>query len=143
MKATEVIVARGHRNVLATNRHTFEITAESHLTRRGDCVIAVAANKSVGDFNDEFKQLLRQEDARLTIVIEAGSARDVAAARGDPRLTLTHPANSVVRKSTYVCNRTLAVNADKAAQGLSRQLVEKLKNPQQRVDIILTVEATW
>jgi hypothetical protein len=43
----------------------------------------------------------------------------------------------VVRKSDYVCNRTLAVHADKAAQDLPKALVEKLKNPQQKVKITL------
>jgi hypothetical protein len=35
------------------------------------------------------------------------------------------------------------VKLDKAAKDLSRQLVEELKNPQQRVDITLSVEAAW
>ena len=122
------------------NRNTFEITRESHLSRRGDCIIAVASNKGVGDLSDEFKRLLRQGDARLTIRIEAGSIEDVVTSRGDPRLILTHCTDSVVRKSNYVCSRTLAVKADKAAVDLSRQLVKKLKSPQQRVDIALTIE---
>ena len=45
----------------------------------------------------------------------------------------------VIRKSDYVCERTLAVGADKAANDLSRALVEKLKNPKQEVRISLTV----
>jgi hypothetical protein len=140
MRATEVIIAKGHKNILATNRNTLEITGESHLSRRGDCIIAVASNKGVGDLSDEFKRLLRQGDARLTIRIEAGSIEDVVTSRGDPRLILTHCTDSVVRKSNYVCSRTLAVKADKAAVDLSRQLVKKLKSPQQRVDIALTIE---
>ncbi|MBM4400405.1 MAG: DUF371 domain-containing protein, partial [Crenarchaeota archaeon] len=54
-----------------------------------------------------------------------------------PQLTLSHPTDMVIRKSDYVCNRTLAVHADKAAQDLSRELVEKLRNPQQKVKITL------
>jgi hypothetical protein len=46
----------------------------------------------------------------------------------------------VVRRSSYVCDRTLAIKAGKAANDFSRCLVEKLKNPWQRVDITLTVE---
>jgi hypothetical protein len=38
-----------------------------------------------------------------------------------------------------VDNRTLAVQADKAALDLSRDLVEKLKNPKQKVKITLEV----
>ena len=140
MQAREVIIAKGHKNILATNRNTVEITRESHLSKRGDCIIAVASNKGVGDLSDGFKRLLRQDAARLTVRIEAGSAEDVVTGWGDPRLVLTHFTDSVVRKSNYVCSRTLAVRADKAAVDLSRQLVEKLKNPQQRVDIALIIE---
>jgi hypothetical protein len=52
---------------------------------------------------------------------------------------LTHPTDVVVRKSDYFCSRTLAVRADKAASDLSRELVEKLKNPKQETKITLTV----
>ncbi|MDX1814121.1 MAG: DUF371 domain-containing protein, partial [Candidatus Bathyarchaeia archaeon] len=45
------------------------------------------------------------------------------------------------RKSDYVCSRTLAIHADKAAQDLSRGLVEKLKNPKQKMKITLEVRA--
>jgi hypothetical protein len=45
----------------------------------------------------------------------------------------------VVRKSDYTSSRTLAVHADKAAKDISRELVEKLKNPAQKAKITLTV----
>jgi len=59
---------------------------------------------------------------------------------GSSRLILSHPTDIVVRKSDFICHRTLAVKADKAACDLSRALVEKLKNPEQVVKITLTVE---
>ena len=43
----------------------------------------------------------------------------------------------VIRKSSYICNRTLAIKADKAAADLSRSLVEKLRKPKQNVEIKL------
>jgi hypothetical protein len=45
----------------------------------------------------------------------------------------------VVRKSSYIDDRTLAVNADKAAADLPRKLVEKLQNPKQKARITLKV----
>jgi hypothetical protein len=45
----------------------------------------------------------------------------------------------VVRKSSYVDDRTLAISADKAAADLSRELVEKLRNPKQKARITLKV----
>lgn len=139
MEASEVIIAYGHENVQATHRSTFEITKESHLSKRGDCIIAVSANKGLAELSDIFKEILRRCGSKLTILIEAGGASDVINAFGSPLLTLTHPTEMVVRKSGYVCRRTLAIQADKAACDLSKALVEKLKIPGEEVRITLTV----
>jgi len=76
----------------------------------------------------------------MTMLIEAGGIVEAVNAFGSPRLILKHPTDIVVRKSSYVCNRTLAIKADKAACDLSRKLVERLKDPKQKVKITLTVE---
>jgi hypothetical protein len=83
---------------------------------------------------------LRKENARITLLIETGEIVDAVNAFGSPKLILAHPTDMVVRKSGYVCNRTLAIQADKAALDLSRKLVEKMKNPEQKVKITLTVK---
>ncbi|MFW6117532.1 MAG: DUF371 domain-containing protein [Thermoproteota archaeon] len=140
MEITEVISAYGHGNVQATHRSTLEVTKEEWLTKRGDCIIAVAADKGMNDFKPEFKKCLSRENAELEMSIQVGGVKEVVKARGDSRLILSHSTDMVVRKSDYICSRTLAVRADKAAQDLPRRLVEKLKNPKQRVEIVLTVK---
>lgn len=140
MKAAETITAWGHENILATNMNTFEITKDTYLTKRGDCIIAVAADKGVKDLSYKFKKILRKTNAKLTIVIQADDEKEVVEAWGNPKLTFNHPTDLVVRKSNYICDRTLAIKADKAAKDFSRNLVAKLKNPQQKVDITLAVE---
>ena len=137
MEVTEIILGYGHENIQAMHKTTFEITKEAQLSRRGDCIIAVSANKTMTDFSSEFKENLRKENAKITILIEVGDAAEVVNAFGSPRLILTHPTDMVVRKSNYICNRTLAIQADKAACDLSRKL--KLRNPKQKVKITLTV----
>jgi hypothetical protein len=140
MQITECITAFGHKNVKATHRTTLEITKEKELSVRGDCIVAVLADKGFFDLKPEFKELLRRENAKLTIVIDAGGVTDMVKAFGSPRLILSHPMDMVIRKSDYICHRTLAVKADKAACDLSKALVEKLMNPKQVVKITLTVE---
>ena len=139
MEITEIISASGHKNIQATHRTTFEITKETYLSKKGDCIIAVAADKALNDLSPEFKENLRKEDAKLTILIETDEIAEVTRASGTPQLILTHRTNMVVRKSNYVCSRTLAIHADKAACDLSRKLVEKLKKPEQKVKITLTL----
>ncbi|MDH7477794.1 MAG: DUF371 domain-containing protein [Candidatus Bathyarchaeota archaeon] len=140
MEIKEVIFAYGHKNIQATHPTTLEITREEKLSKRGDCIIAVSADKALADLNAELKDSLRREKAKISLLIEAGEAADVVNAFGGQKLILTHPTDMVVRKSGYICSRTLAIQADKAAIDLSRNLVEKLKNPEQKVKITLTVK---
>lgn len=139
MDHSETVFAVGHENVRATHETTLEITKEKLLSRQGDCIIAISADKAVVNLSREFKDGLRKPNARVTLMIEAEGIVEEVKAHGSPRLLLSHPTDIVVRKSDYVCSRTLAVRADKAASDLSRELVEKLRNPRQKVKITLTL----
>ena len=136
---TETIVGYGHENIQATHRATLEFTKDAHVSRNGDCILVVSADKAPRDLSFEFKEALNNSNAKLTIIIEADGVTEQVQAQGNPHLALTHPTEMVIRKSDYVSDRTLAVHADKAAKDLSRELVEKLKNPHQKVKITLTV----
>jgi len=138
-KTLETIWAYGHKNLQATHPTTLMITKDPHLLPSGDCIVAVAANKAVADLNPEFKHALNQPNAKLTILIEADNTCETIEASGSTELQLTHLTDIVIRKSNFVCNRTLAIQADKASNNLSRTLIEKLKNPQQKIKITLTL----
>jgi hypothetical protein len=137
----EIVFGYGHENIQATHKTTLEFTKDPHLSKKGDCIAAVAADKALADLTAEFKEKLRKPNAKLTITIEANGITERVNARGSPKLILTHLTDMVIRKSEYVCSRTLAVHADKAAQDLPRDLVEKLKKPEQKVKITLVVRA--
>jgi hypothetical protein len=137
---TVVVSARGHENVEATHKTTFEITKKAALTKQGDCIIAVKASRAAIDLPSEFKQATRKDGTRITITIEAGELKEVVQAKGSPQLKFTHPTDLVVRKSNYVCSRTLAIGADKVAKDFSKKLVEKLRAPNQEITVTLTVE---
>ena len=139
MEVVECIHAYGHRNIQATHRTTLEITKENELTRKGDCIIAVSADKALINLNSRFKDALRKKGAKVTILIEAGAVVDTIDASGSGNLILTHPTDMVLRKSGYVCSRTLAIRANKAACDLSTELVQRLRNPWQKVNVTLTV----
>jgi hypothetical protein len=136
----EAVFGYGHENMQATHKTTLEFTKDPHLTKKGNCIVTVAADKSLADLTAEFKENLRKPHAKLTITIEANGIIEQVNAEGSPQLILTHPTDMVIRKSDYVCNRTLAVHADKAACDLSRELVEKMKKPEQKVKITLAVQ---
>ena len=140
MEKTDVITAYGHSRIRSTHRTTFEITKQKHLTERGNCIVAVKSDKAVADLSREFKEAARRPDAEITITIEAGEEKETVKAKGDPRLSLVDPTDIVIRKSSYICNRTLAVKADKAAADISRRLIEQLRDPDQTVKVALTVK---
>jgi hypothetical protein len=135
----EVVFGYGHENIRATHRATLEFTKDKHLSKKGDCIVAVATDKALADLSPKFKENLRKPNARLTVLIEADGIAEQVQAHGSQQLILSHPTDAIIRKSDYICSRTLAVRADKAANDLPRELVEKLKNPQQQVKIRLTV----
>ncbi len=141
LREVEKIIAFGHNLIKSTHKTTFEITKDHYLTEKGDCIIAVKANKAARDLSEKFKETARKPNAKITIIIEAAGEREIIRAFGDPNLTFTHPTDMVVRKSSYVCDRTIAIKADKAACDFSRNLIEKLRNPKQEVRITLIAEA--
>ena len=123
----ETVRARGHENVTSRHRTTLEFTKGEHLTPRGDCIVAVGADRGLQEFSEEFKNLLKDDDAVLEITIECDGISEMVKAKGHHNLTLTHPTDMVVRKSDFVCGRTLAIGADKASIDLDRGLIEKLR----------------
>ncbi|WP_297069271.1 DUF371 domain-containing protein [Thermococcus sp.] len=134
----EIIHCRGHGNVKATHKSTLEFTKENYLTSKGDCILCVGADRGINDFNEEFKSALRA-GKKLLIRIKVGDLIDEVRAEGSPELILDHEYSMVIRKSTYIDARTLAIRANKAAKDIDRRLVELLKNPEATVEIELAI----
>ena len=140
LRAVEEFEAWGHRNITAKNKATFEITKESWLTTRGDCIIAVRAPKGAVDLSDSFKRVARIDGAKISVLIEMDGLREEAVGCGGPSLSFEHPTDLVARKSGYVCGRTLMIRSDKAACDFSRNFVRTIQDPKKRIRIILTAE---
>ena len=137
---TVIFSAHGHVNVQSTHKTTFEFTKETTLTKQGDCIVALESTKAAADLPPEFKEAARKEGIKITVMVEADELKETIKAEGSPQLQFTHPTDLVIRKSSYVCGRTLAIKADKAAVDFSRELVQKLKDPNQTIKVTLTAE---
>jgi len=140
LKAVERITAWGHENITAENRSTFEITKEPYLTKRGDCIIAVNSSKGASDLNPDFRRLAARDDAKISVTIEAGGLMATAFGWGGPELTFEHPTDLVARRSSYQCSRTFMIKSNKAASDLSHELIQVIKNSDQKVLITLIAE---
>ncbi|MBO8180646.1 MAG: DUF371 domain-containing protein [Archaeoglobus sp.] len=132
------IFAHGHKNIRATHRTTFEITKSEHLTPRGDCIIGVGADKTLVDLPEDLKALLKAGHFfEVELSLPDYGISEMVIGKGDSNLTLNHPEDIVVRKSTYTCPRTLLVRANKAACDLNREMVEYLK--EKNTELVFTL----
>jgi len=132
----EEIIAYGHPSITATHSTTFEITKSGNLGEEANCIIAVKANRACKDLKKEFKETLK-EGKKVEITIEVGEVNDKITAYGSPALKLTNEKEIVVRKTDFIDDRTLAILADKAANELKKELIEKLKDSKKEVKITL------
>lgn len=132
------IFAKGHENITARHKTTLEITKEKELSPRGDCIIGVRADKSVRDIPDNFKKLLRG-NIKFEFIIDLPDygLRDVLTGYGSEKLSLTHASDTVIRKSSYTCPRTLLVYSNKAAKDIDREIVELLKDKKTEIVVML------
>ncbi len=143
MKVVENLEGFGHENIKATNRTTFEFTKESHLTTRGDCIVAVNTSKGARDLSSEFRSIVKNTSAEIKMMIRVGSMEFQVVGTGSPGLEYTNPTDLVGRKSSFISGRTLMIRSDKAACDFPREMVRALMNPNQRAEITLTAETLF
>ncbi len=139
MMAKESFFVYGHENVLSTHTTTLEFTKDGELTLKGNCILGISATKGLSEFSDEFKKKIKDEKVKVIVEIEADGVKDIVAGFGHPDLTLSDAEDIVIRKSGFVCGRTLCVRADKAAADVDRRIVEHLKRPGSKAKVTISV----
>ena len=118
----------GHENIRSLHQKTIEITTESDLTLSGDCIIGVGASCGCNDIPEKMKKLLSSSKTNITFTIKVNDFSFKVNGKGHDNLVLTHPHDIVIRKSSFVCPRTLATNCDKASDSIPRQMIKVLQN---------------
>ncbi len=123
------ILFSGHENIRSNHQKTIEITKESHLTPQGDCIIGVNASSSCADLPLELKNQLKNPESKIKFFIRVADKEFVLEGKGHPELILSHTEDIVIRKSDFICPRTLAIKCDKASDLLPRDMVTLLQDP--------------
>lgn len=123
--------AWGHENITAKHKRTLEFTKDSELSLEGDCILGVNANFSVYDL----KELIK-EGTKLKMVIRVEDVSDEVIFEGNP--SFDDDKEIVVRIGDFGSERTLGFKADKACRDLKTELIRKLKNPNQKIDVLIT-----
>ncbi len=120
----------GHENTLGLHKNTIEFTKESELSKRGDCIVGVRA-----DFDPAIlKEIVGSSDL-LTIRIEAGGYSDKILCDANPEFSDEH--EIVIRKTDFSSNRTFGIHADKAACDINRNIIEYLKDPNNKAKVTI------
>ncbi|MCH7757404.1 MAG: DUF371 domain-containing protein [Thaumarchaeota archaeon] len=130
----------GHENIRSNHKKTIEITKASNLTLKGDCIIGVNASYSCFDLPSSLKEKLQDPKSKVQFSIKVAEYEFIVEGRGRKDLTLTHTEDIVIRKSNFVCPRTLAIKCDKASDLLPREMVTLLQDPKTRGIFTIIVE---
>ena len=136
----EEITFQGHINVLSLHSRTIEITKDTNLTKKGDCILGVSANKACTDLNSSLKDRLKKSGTFVKISIVVDPYVFELSGYGSNTLEVSHGHDIVLRKSNYVDSRTLAVSCDKSAFDIPRNLVSLLTNPETKGIMRINVE---
>jgi len=118
----------GHSNILSLHKKTIEITKDSHLTINGDCIIGVNANLACIDLPEKFKKKAQNSNSEIIFTIKVGPHSFTIHGKGSEKLTLKHKNDIVLRKSAFVCSRTLAINCDMASDDIPREIIKELQS---------------
>ncbi|MEM0203118.1 MAG: DUF371 domain-containing protein [Archaeoglobaceae archaeon] len=135
------VSAFGHPNITAKHRSTLEVTKDSEISKRADCVIGVNANKSASEIPEEAKVALKNgAKAEVEITLPNHGLKVVLHGFGSSTMSFTHTKDIVIRKSGFVCGRTLLIHANKSAKDLDREFVELLKDKKTELRLFFKVE---
>jgi uncharacterized protein len=134
------VIFYGHPNIRSLHAKTIEITKDEHLSPRGDCIIGVKANKACADLDEPFKHRLKSNLSVIKIEIMVGDESFIISGRGDERLSMLNSNDIVIRKTNFVCPRTMSVLCDKASSDVPRKLVRILQDQQTKGIFRITLE---
>jgi hypothetical protein len=124
---SEEVLFTGHSNVQSLHSRTIEITKDTELTLRGDCIIGVNANKSCKDLSDKIKEKIKKNNSYTEIELIVEPFNFLIKGSGHNELLLTNSKDIVLRKSKFICDRTLSIKCDYSSLEIPREIVKALK----------------
>ena len=138
---SEEITFKGHPNVQSLHARTIEITKDKDLTLNGDCIIGINANKACKDLDPEIKKRIRKKDSVIEIRLIVEPYSFIIKGFGDNKLLLTNEDDIVLRKSKFICDRTLSINCNSSSLEIPREIINSLKDPSKTG--IMQIKVEW
>ena len=126
--------ASGHPNILGTHKTTLEFTKDKDLTSNGNCIVGVKADFDLGELKVFIKKT-GNENIIMTIKTADGKIKEMIHGKLNPGFDNSNEV--VIRKTDFLSERTLMINANKAAFELNRDLIADLKKKEAKITIII------
>ncbi len=123
------VIFKGHPNVQSLHSRTIEITKDKDLTLNGDCIIGINANKACKDLDAGIKKRIKKKDSLIEIGLIVEPYSFTVKGFGDDKLLLTNEDDIVLRKSKFICDRTLSINCNFSSLEIPREIINSLKDP--------------
>jgi hypothetical protein len=137
---SEEVIFDGHPNVQSLHPRTIEITKDKDLSLNGDCIIGVSANKSCNDLGLELKEKIKKNHSFIEIEIIVEPYKFIIKGSGNEKLSLLNHDDIVLRKSNFICDRTLSINCNFSSLEIPREIINSLKNPNKKGIMLIKVE---
>ena len=125
---SEEVIFKGHPNVQSLHSRTIEITKDKNLTLKGDCIIGVNANKSCKDLLPKIKEKIKKNNSSIEIELIVEPYSFIIKGSGNEDLLLSNSKDIVLRKSKFICDRTLSINCNYGSLEIPREIIDLLKN---------------
>lgn len=138
--AEDEIIFYGHPNVRCLHERTIEVTTESHLTVRGDCIIGVKASKACRHLNDLLKSRIQNDQTTVKIEISVENVAIEINGTGHRNLSLLSGTDVVMRRSNFISSRTLCINCDKGSVDIPQEMIKLLQDPSSKGTLKITSE---
>jgi len=137
---SEEVIFEGHPNVQSLHPRTIEITKDKDLTLNGDCIVGVNANKSCRDLGSELKDKIKKNHSFIEIEIIVEPYKFIIKGSGSEKLLLLNRDDIVLRKSNFICDRTLSINCNFSSLEIPREIINSLKNSNRKGVMLIKVE---
>jgi len=100
----------------------------------------VKADKACSDIQADIKQKLRTNNAYIEFELIVEPYAISIWGLGNSQLRLDHKYDIVMRKSNYICGRTICLKSSSAAIDIPRKIVDLLRDPEKKASIRIMVD---
>lgn len=140
MERSLIITAYGHPNLLATHPTTWQLTKEEHLSTSGDCIIGVRSSIGMDELPPWLVDHLKNGE-EIDIELSTDNFCFLGKASGHRDLNLSDTVDLVFRRSSFLSDRTIAINSSFVAKDLPREMIKHLQSHDTELKIKISIHS--